>query len=141
MSNKKTIGQQLFDILDYIDQYDKKRKLESVNCFINNLVMKWNELDKEKFNERNSKIIIVRIINEMVKLQKESEAEKWFSILAKISPKSPDYAIYFLKGEMYYKLHKYNQAYQYFKISYDKNKSFFLRQDVEYINFLTSHNK
>jgi len=141
MNSMKTIGQQLFDILDYIDKYDKKRESESINCFVNNLIMKWNELDKEKYNEKSSKIIIVRIINEMVKLQKESEAEKWFSILAKISPKSPDYAIHFLKGEMYYKLHKFNQAYQYFKISYDENKSFFSRQDVEYINFLTSHDK
>ena len=77
----------------------------------------------------------------MVILHKESEIEKWFSVLTEVSPKSPDYAINFLKGEMYYKLHKFNQAYQYFKISYEDNKSFFSRQNIEYVNFFISYKR
>lgn len=141
MENKKTIGQKLFDILDYIDQYDKKKNLENNICFVDNLIKKWNELDNEKFNERNSKIVIVRIINEMIRLHKEGEAEKWFSVLNEISPKSPNYAINFLRGEMYYKLHRFDQAYHYLKISYDENKSFVSRQNMEYIDFLMSYEK
>lgn len=141
MENKKTIGQKLFDVLDYIDQYDKKKNPGNNICFVDNLIEKWNELDNAKWNERNSKIVIVRIINEMIRLHKEGEAEKWFSVLNEISPKSPNYAINFLRGEMYYKLHRFDQAYHYLKISYDENKSFVSRQNMEYIDFLMSYEK
>ena len=121
--------------MDYIDQYDKKKIQENNISFVDSLIRKWDELSNEKLKERNSKIVIVRIINEMIRLQKKGKAEEWLSVLNEISPKSPDYAMIFLKGDMYYKLHNLDQAYHFLKISYDENNVFISRQNIEYIDF------
>ena len=101
MDNMKNIGQQLFDILNFIDMSDKRESIDHLP-FVQQLKDMWVATDSNKYNERNSKIIIVRIINELVQLNISEEIETWLCELDKISPKSPQYAMDFLRGKVYF---------------------------------------
>ena len=72
----RNIGQQLFDILNFIDISDKKECMDHLS-FVQQLKEMWMATDSDKYNERNSKIITVRIINELVQLNISEEIETW----------------------------------------------------------------
>lgn len=110
----KNIGQQLFDILNFIDMSDKRESIDHLP-FVQQLKDMWVATDSNKYNERNSKIIIVRIINELVQLNISEEIETWLCELDKISPKSPQYAMDFLRGKVYFQLKEYTKAAEYLK--------------------------
>ena len=140
MDNMKNIGQQLFDILNFIDMSDKRESIDHLS-FVQQLKDMWVATDSNKYNERNSKIIIVRIINELVQLNFSEEIETWLCELDKISPKSPQYAMDFLRGRVYFQLKEYTKAAEYLKKSYNANKDFFCRQEQIFLKFINSDNK
>lgn len=136
----KNIGQQLFDILNFIDMSDKRESIDHLS-FVQQLKDMWVATDSNKYNERNSKIIIVRIINELVQLNFSEEIETWLCELDKISPKSPQYAMDFLRGRVYFQLKEYTKAAEYLKKSYNANKDFFCRQEQIFLKFINSDNE
>lgn len=136
----KSIGQQLFDILNFIDMSDKRESIDHL-LFVQQLKEMWVATDSNKYNERNSKIIIVRIINELVQLNISEEIETWLCELDKITPKSPQYAMDFLRGKVYFQLKEYTKAAEYLKKSYNANKDFFCRQEQIFLKFINSDNK
>lgn len=136
----KSIGQQLFDILNFIDMSDKRESIDHLP-FVRQLKEMWVATDSNKYNERNSKIIIVRIINELVQLNISEEIETWLCELDKISPKSPQYAMDFLRGKVYFQLKEYTKAAEYLKKSYNTNKDFFCRQEQIFLKFINSDNE
>lgn len=140
MDNMKNIGQQLFDILNFIDMSDKRESIDHLP-FVQQLKDMWVATDSNKYNERNSKIIIVRIINELVQLNISEEIETWLCELDKISPKSPQYAMDFLRGKVYFQLKEYTKAAEYLKKSYNANKDFFCRQEQIFLKFINSDNE
>lgn len=140
MDNMKNIGQQLFDILNFIDMSDKRESIDHLS-FVQQLKDMWVATDSNKYNERNSKIIIVRIINELVQLNFSEEIETWLCELDKISPKSPQYAMDFLRGRVYFQLKEYTKAAEYLKKSYNANKDFFCRQEQIFLKFINSDNE
>ena len=109
--------------------------------FVQQLKDMWVATDSNKYNERNSKIIIVRIINELVQLNISEEIETWLCELDKISPKSPQYAMDFLRGKVYFQLKEYTKAAEYLKKSYNANKDFFCRQEQIFLKFINSDNE
>lgn len=136
----RSIGQQLFDILNFIDISDKKECIDHLS-FVQQLKEMWMATDSDKYKERNSKIIIVRIINELTELNVSEEIETWLCELDKISPKSPQYAMDFLRGKVYFQLKEYDKATEYLKKSYNANKDFFCRQEQIFLKFINSDNE
>ena len=136
----RNTGRQLFDILDFIDTSDKKGCTDHLT-FVRQLMKMWIATDSGKYNERNSKIIIVRIIDELVQLNISEEIETWLCELDKIAPKSPQYAMDFLRGKVYFQLKEYDKATEYLKKSYNANKDFFCRQKPVFLKFVNSDNK
>jgi Tetratricopeptide repeat. len=136
----KNIGQQLFDILNFIDISDKKECMDHLS-FVQQLKEMWMATDSDKYNERNSKIITVRIINELVQLNISEEIETWLCELDKITPKSPQYAMDFFRGKVYFQLKEYDKATEYLKKSYTMNKDFFCKQEQIFLKFINSDNK
>lgn len=110
----RNIGQKLFDILDFIDISDKKECIDHLP-FVQQLMKMWMVTDSGKYNERYSKIIIVRIIDELVQLNISEEIETWLCELDKIAPKSPQYAMDFFRGKVYFQLKEYDKATEYLK--------------------------
>lgn len=136
----KSIGQQLFDILNFIDMSDKRESIDHLS-FVQQLKEMWVATDSNKYNEKNSKIIIVRIINELVRLNISEEIETWLYELDKITPKSPQYAMDFFRGKVYFQLKEYDKAAEYLKKSYNTNKDFFCKQEQIFLKFINSDNK
>ena len=136
----KNIGQQLFDILNFIDISDKKECMDHLS-FVQQLKEMWMATDSDKYNERNSKIITVRIINELVQLNISEEIETWLCELDKITPKSPQYAMDFFRGIVYFQLKEYDKATEYLKKSYTMSKDFFCKQEQIFLKFINSDNK
>ena len=134
----KNIAERLFDIFEFIDESDKKKNME-VDSFVNQLTKLWNDINDDKYNEKNSKIIIVRIVNEFVRLKKTKEAEVWLHELDKIRPQSPQYSVDFFKGKTYYQLQEYDKAYEYLNKAYHENPSFFKKQEGKFADFLKKH--
>lgn len=130
-----SIGKQLFDILEFIDTSDKRKDTDHL-LFVQQLKEMWVTTDSSKYNERNSKIIIVRIINELVQLNISEEVETWLCELDNITPQSPQYAIDFFRGKVYYQLKEYDKAAEYLNKSYNANRDFFCKQEKRFLKFI-----
>lgn len=130
-----SIGKQLFEILNFIDMSDKRKDIDHL-LFVQQLKEMWIVTDSNKYNERNSKIIIVRIINELVRLNISEEVETWLCELDIITPQSPQYAMDFLRGKVYYQLKEYDKASEYLNKAYEENRDFFYKQGENFIKFI-----
>lgn len=131
----KNIAEQLFDIFEFIDMSDKRNDKNS-DSFVKQLTKLWNNINDDKYNEKNSKIIIVRMVNEFVKLKNIEEVEKWLRELDKIIPQSPQYSVDFFKGKTYYQLRQYDKASEYLNKAYKENQLFFNKQGQEFLDFV-----